>query len=107
MFIVQGGSGPRCSSPPLYDAQIKGVTQANVCLEDAYNFDLRNSLQALKNTTFAQEAQKLVSDHNLETVLELAGTLQILRKQKDILNRFDKTAHWFITERVHAAFERF
>lgn len=107
MSIVHGGPGPRCFGPPLYDALTKGVTQANVCLDDVYDFDLRNSLQALKNTTSVQEAQKLMSDHNLETVLELAGTLQILRKQEDILNLVDKTAHWFVIERVHAAFEQF
>ena len=95
MSIVYGGPGPRCFGPPLYDALTKGVTQANVCLKDVYDFDLWNSLQALKNTTSVQGAQKLISDHNLETVLELAGTLQILRKQEDILNLVDKTAHWF------------
>ena len=68
MSIVHGGPGPRCFGPPLYDALRKGVTQANVCPEDVYDFDLRNSLQALKNTTSVQEAQKLMSDHNLETV---------------------------------------
>ncbi|XP_066025096.1 uncharacterized protein [Pocillopora verrucosa] len=56
---------------------------------------LLKKVQALKNTTSVQGAQKLISDHNLETVLELAGTLQILRKQEDILNLVDKTAHWF------------
>lgn len=107
MSIVHGGPGPRCFGLPLYDALTKGVTQANVCLEDVYDFDLRNSLQAIKNTTSVQEAQKRISDHNLETVLELAGTLQIVTKQEDILNLVDKTAHWFVIERVHAAFERF
>ena len=40
MSIVHGGPGPRCFGPPLYDALTKGVTQANVCLEDVYDFDL-------------------------------------------------------------------
>lgn len=40
MSIVHGGPGPRCFSPPLYDALTKGATQANVCLEDVYDFDL-------------------------------------------------------------------
>ena len=46
--------------------------------------DLRNSLQALKNTTSVQEAQKLISDNNLQTVFGLADTHQILSKQEDI-----------------------
>ena len=40
MFIVYGGPGPRCFGPPLYDALTKGVTQANVCLKDVYDFEL-------------------------------------------------------------------
>ena len=51
---------------------------------DVLMVDLRNSLQALKNTTSVQEAQKLISDNNLQTVLGLAGTHQILSKQEDI-----------------------
>ena len=43
MSLVHGGPGPRCFSPPLYDALTKRVTQANVCLKDVYDFDLRNS----------------------------------------------------------------
>lgn len=56
---------------------------------DVLMIDLRNSLQALKNTTSVQEAQKLISDNNLQTVLGLAGTHQILSKQEDILNHVD------------------
>ena len=56
---------------------------------DVLMVDLRNSLQALKNTTSVQEAQKLISDNNLQTVLGLAGTHQILSKQEDILNHVD------------------
>lgn len=58
----------------------------------------------MKNSRTVEEAEKLISDHNLENLLELAGTLQVLRKQEDVLNL---TAHWFVLERVHAAYERF
>jgi len=86
---------------------IKGVSQASVSVNDVYDVDLRNSLQALKNAKTIQEAEQLVSDVNLEKVLELAGTHQILRKQEDVLNLVDKTAHWFVLDRVHAAYEQF
>ena len=89
MSLVHGGPGPRCFSPPLYDALTKRVTQAYVCLKDVYDFDLRNYQQALKNTTSVQEAQKLISDNNLQTALGLEGTHQIFSKQEDILNHVD------------------
>ena len=107
MSIVHGGPGPRCFGLPLYDSLIKGVSQASVSVNDVYDVDLRNSLQALKNAKTIQEAEQLVSDVNLEKVLELAGTHQILRKQEDVLNLVDKTAHWFVLDRVHAAYEQF
>ena len=107
MSIVHGGPGPRCFGVPLYDALTKGVTQATVSVEDVYDINIRNSLQALKNSRTVEEAEKLILDHNLENLLELAGTLQVLRKQEDVLNLVDNTAHWFALERVHAAYERF
>ena len=107
MSIVHGGPGPRCFGVPLYDALTKGVTQATVSIEDVYDINIRNFLQALKNSRTVEEAEKLISDHNLENLLELAGTLQVLRKQEDVLNLVDNTAHWFVLERVHAAYERF
>ena len=107
MSIVYGGPGPRCFGVPLYDALTKGVTQATVSVEDVYDINIRNSLQALKNSRTVEEAEKLISDHNLENLLELAGTLQVLRKQEDVLNIVDNTAHWFVLERVHAAYEGF
>jgi hypothetical protein len=42
-----------------------------------YDFELRNSLNTLKNASTDEEAQKLFSDSNLETILDLAGTLQV------------------------------
>ena len=107
MSIVHGGPGPRCFGLPLYDSLIKGVSQASVSVNDVYDVDLRNSLQALKNAKTIQEAEQLISDVNLEKVLELAGIYQILRKQEDVLNLVDKTAHWFVLGRVHAAYEQF
>ena len=53
--------------------------QTTVNLEDVYEVDLRNSLHFLKDAKTVEEAQNLISEDNLEKVLELAGTLQILR----------------------------
>ena len=107
MSIVHGGPGPRCFGLPLYDSLIKGVSQASVSVDDVYDVDLRNSLEALKNAKTIQEAEQLISDVNLEKVLELAGTHQILRKPEDVFNLVDNTAHWFVLDRVHAAYEQF
>ena len=107
MSIVHGGPGPRCFGLPLYDSLIRGVSQASVSVNDVYDVDLRNSLEALKNAKTIQEAEQLISDVNLEKVLELAGTYQVLRKPEDILNLVDNTAHGFVLDRVHAAYEQF
>ena len=58
MSIVHGGPGPRCFGLPLYDSLIKGVSQTSVSVDDVYDVDLRNSLEALKN---AKTIQKLNS----------------------------------------------
>ena len=107
MSVVHGGPGPKCFGLPLYDALTKGVMQTTVNLEDVYDVELRNSLQRLKDAKIVKEAQNLISEDNLEKVLELAGILQILRKQDDVLSVVQNTAHWFVLGRRHACFERF
>ena len=64
---MHGGPGLQCFELPLYDALTKGVMQTTINLEDGYD----------AKTVY--EAQNLISEGNLETVLELAGTFQILR----------------------------
>ena len=83
---MHGGPGPKCFGLPLYDALTKGVIQTTVNLEDVYDVELRNSLQLLKDAKTVKEAQNLISDDNLEKVLELVGTLYILRNQDDVLS---------------------
>jgi hypothetical protein len=62
----------------------------------------------LKNASTVEEARKLISDsNNLETILDHAGTRQVFQTIEDVLNVVDKTAHWFVLERVQASLERF
>jgi hypothetical protein len=108
MSIVHGGPGPRCFGEPLYDALTKGVLKASVNVDDIYDFELKNSLNTLKNASTVEKARKLISvSNNLETILDLAGTLQVFQTIEDVLNVVDKTAHWFVLERVQASLERF
>jgi hypothetical protein len=93
MSIVHGVPGPMCFGEPLYDALTKGVLKASVNVDDVYDFELRNSLNTLKNASTDEEARKLFSDSNLETILDLAGTLQVFETIEDVLNVVDKTAH--------------
>ena len=74
MSVVHGGPGPKCFGLPLYDALTKGVMQTTVNLEDVYDVELTNSLQLLKDAKTVKEAQNLISEDNLEKVLELADT---------------------------------
>jgi hypothetical protein len=97
-----------CFDQPLYDTLTKGVLKASVNVDDVYDFELKNSLNTLKNASTVEEARKLISDsNNLETILDLAGTLQVFQTIEDVLNVVDKTAHWFVLERVQASLERF
>ena len=86
LSLVHGGPGPKYFGQPLYDAVTKGVMQAVVSLEDVYDFELRTSLHDVKSASTVEEAQSLISDRNLETILDLAGTLQVLRTKMMFLS---------------------
>ena len=49
----------------------------------------------------------MILNSNLETIFDLAGTLEVLKTKEDVLNVAKKTAHWFLLERVQASLERF
>lgn len=107
MSIVHGGPGPRCFGRSLYDALTKGVMKASVDVEDVYDFELQGSLYSFLNSPTVEEAQTLISNSNLETIFDLAGTLEVLKTKEDVVNVAKRTAHWFVLERVQASLERF
>ena len=107
MSIVHGGPGPRCFSQSLYDALTIGVQRASVDVEDVYDFELQGSLKSFVSSPTVEEAQTLISNSNLETIFDLAGTLEVLKTKEDVFNVAKKTAHWFVLERVQASLERF
>jgi hypothetical protein len=107
MSIVHGGPGPRCFARPLYDALTNGVLKASVDVEDVYDLELQGSLLSFVNSPTVEEAQSLIANSNLETIFDLAGTLEVLKTKEDVLNVARKTAHWFVLERVQASLERF
>ena len=101
---VHGGPGLRCFSRSFYHALTNGVLSTSVDVEDVYDFELQGSLSSFVNSTTVEEAQKLISNSNLETIF---GTLAVLKTKEDVLNVAKKTAHWFLLERVQASLERF
>ena len=95
MSIVHGGPGPRCFNRTFYDALTNGVLKASVDVEDVYDFELQGSLSSFVNFTTVEEAQHFISNSNLETIFDLAGTLEVFKTKEDVLNVAKKTAHWF------------
>ena len=107
LSLVHGGPGLSFFSPVLYDALIKGPDKVKANLEDVYDPELKLSLRELSGAKSVQEAYDIVSRKNLDTILELGGTLQQIKSIKDIDNIVQRTAHWYTLGRAWAALEQF
>ena len=78
----------------IYHALTKEALSTSLDVEDVYDFELQGSLSFFVNSTMVEEAQKLISN-NLETIFDLAGTLEVPKTKEDVLSVAKKTAHWF------------
>ena len=107
LSLVHGGPGLWFFSPVLYDALIKGPDQVKVALQDIYDPELRTSLEELSGAQSVQEAYEVMSRNNLDTILELGGTLQPIKSTKDIDKIVQQTAHWYVLGRARPALEQF
>ena len=79
----------------IYHALTKEVLSTSLDVEDVYDFELQGFLSFFVNSTMVEEAQKLISNNNLETIFDLAGTLEVLKTKEDVLSVAKKTADWF------------
>ena len=82
-----------------YDALTFGVLKSSVDVEDVYDFELKNSLSAVKYASTIEEANGLISSSNLETIFDLARTLETFKAMENITSFVKKAAHWFVLER--------
>ena len=107
MSLVHGGPAIRCFSPGLYHSLINGVRSASVDISDVYDPELRDYLLALINCQSVPDAQACISQPNLQTVLDLAGTLKPVKSLDDIQLIANETVRWFLLGRVCSSLERF
>ena len=107
LSLVHGGPGLCFLSPVQYDALIYGPDKVQVAVEDIYEPELKTSLQQLSRAQSVQEGNEVMSRNNLDTVLELGGTLQQIKSIKDIDNIVKRTAHWLTLGRAWPALEQF
>jgi len=106
MSLVQGGSGPGCLSPKMFEAiVVNDLRKVEVLVEDVYDYELKTSLDTLQNSSSVQEASQLMNEGNMSTVLDLAGTLQQIHALGDVSAIVTSTARWFILGRAQPALE--
>ena len=107
MSLVHGGPGPECLSPTLFEALIKDdISKIAVPLDDVCDQELRSSLEDLLHTTTKDEADTIVYNSSLVTVMELAGTLEPIQTGK-IEMMVNATAKWHVLGRIQPALESF
>ena len=77
LSLVHGGPGIKCLSAVLFDAVVHGPNKTVVAIEDVYDPELKSSLENFSKAKSVEEAYEIMSSTNLDTILELGGTLQL------------------------------
>ena len=107
LSLVHGGPGLCFFRPFLYDALTKGPDKLQVTVDDVHDPELKSSLQQLSRAQLVPQAYEIMSRNNLDTILELGGTLQQIKSIKDIDKIVQQTAHWYVLGRAWPALEQF
>ena len=92
-----------------YDAIVKemGTRNVNATLDDVPDYDLKSSLEKLMKAPNVQEAVQIIDDAKLDTIFDMAGTVQIIETTADIQNIAQKTINWYVLGRVQPAYYSF
>ena len=106
MSLVHGDPGVNCLSSSCYDAIINesGTLNLSAALDDIPDFEMRTSLRKLLQAPCVDAAQKIISDEKLDTIFDMAGTLQMIRNQADIDKMVQRTINWYVLGRSQRAF---
>ena len=107
MSLVHGGPGFRCMAPVVYDSIVYGTRSVSVDINDVYDFELKTQLVRLINCKSVEEARSLINDQAIENILDLAGTLELIKSLEDVIRIVYNTAHWYLLDRVNCSLERF
>ena len=78
LSLVHGVPGIKCLSTILFDALVHGPDKTVVTIEDVYDPELKSSLEQFSKAKSVKEAYEIMHSNNLDTILELGGTLQLI-----------------------------
>ena len=105
MSLVHGGPGVNCLSSSCYAIiNESGTLNLSAALDDIPDFEMRTSLGKLLQAPCVDAAQKIISDEKLDTIFDMAGTLQMIRNQADIDKMVQRTINWYVLGRSQPAF---
>ncbi|XP_046863240.1 G2/M phase-specific E3 ubiquitin-protein ligase-like [Xenia sp. Carnegie-2017] len=107
MAIVHCGIGPRCLNPVLFDSLVNGPSEIVVPVESVYDLELQVGLQQLISAESVEEANEIIANKKLDSVLELSGSLRSRKSVDDVKDVARETAYWYILGRTRPAFESF
>ena len=106
MALVHGGPGVNCLSSSCYDAIVNesGTLNVSATLDDIPDFEMRESLGKLLQAPCVDAARKIISDEKLDTIFDMAGTLQMIRIKADIDKIVQRTINWYVLGRSQPAY---
>ena len=109
MSLVHGGPGINCLAQPCYDTIVKcpAMQDLHASLNDVADYELRSSLHRLLEAADVEEATAIIYDTKLDVVLDMAGTLQEIKKKENIQKIVQKTVDWYILGRAEPAYNSF
>jgi hypothetical protein len=110
MSLVHGGPAANCLSSTCYDALVVNETETlklNAKLDDIADFELRASLVKLSQAAEVDEACQIISDEKLDSVFDMAGTLQVIRSKADVDKIVQRTINWYALGRSQRAYSSF
>ena len=78
MSLVHGGPSMSCLAPECYKTLLQGVDKAEASTKDVFDYSLQVPLVQLLAASTLAEASDIISTARLDTIFDMAGTLQIL-----------------------------
>ena len=70
-----------------------GPDKAVVTVDDVYDPELKSSLEQFSKAKSVEEAYEIMSSTNLDTILALGGTFQLIKSIEDVQKVVQQTAH--------------
>ena len=107
MSLVHGGPSISCLAPACYKALLQGVEHAEATTKDVFDYSLQGHLEQLLAASTLAEANEMISTAGLDTIFDMAGTLQIITSSTQVKATVKKTLNWYFFGRAYPAYESF